>query len=259
MANPKLCEIIAVTAGKKGEAEKAVTEAYHKFQKGELFDGISRTYRPRAEDGEALPAESKQPQLRASDLIAESCKAWAELWDLTMTLDSGNCEAKGELLVSEDQKPYSLLSSIPVTTFLFLAKQLENVQTFISKLPTPDPAEVWEYDANADMLKTAPRQTARTKKVQKPLVLYPATVEHPAQTQLITEDVIAGDWSQILFTTRITAKEKNAMMERVQRLRDAVQAARERANAQEVKKHHIGRILLNYVFGPLAGKEGPKK
>lgn len=52
---PKLCEVIAVASGKKGDVEKAVTEIYHKFQKPDLFDGLQRTYRPRTDDGESLP------------------------------------------------------------------------------------------------------------------------------------------------------------------------------------------------------------
>ena len=250
MAKPKLCEIIAVVSGKKGEVEKEVTSTYHLFQKGELFDGITRTYRPRTEDGESLPSESKQPQLKAKDLVATASKRWAELFDLTLTLDSGNCVATADVEV--DGKTYA--HAVPVSTLLFLEKQLSNVHAFISKLPTPDPAEIWSHDAQQDMLATGVRQTARTKKVQKPLVLFPATPEHPAQTQLVTEDVIAGDWSQTLFTTRIPAQKRNEMLERVSKLQDAVKVARERANGIEVDKKKMGESLLGFVFGDLAKK-----
>ena len=250
MAKPKLCEIIAVVSGKKGEVEKSVTGVYHTFQKPELFDGLSRTYRPRTEDGEQLPSEGKQPQLRAKDLIAEGCKKWIELFDLTLTLDSGNCEAKSNVEVDGQV----VCVGVPVSTLLFLEKQLSNIHAFVSKLPTPDPAEVWVYDQQQDMLTTAVRQTARTKKVQKPLVLFPATKEHPAQTQLVTEDVVAGDWSQTLFTTRIPADEKNRMLERVTKLQDAVKVARERANSIEVEKRKMGEAFLGFVFGSLAKK-----
>ena len=73
-----------------------------------------------------------------------------------------------------------------------------DVKAFITKLPVPDPAEKWHYDSGQDCLATDPTQTARIKKVQKPIVLYDATEHHPAQTQLITEDVLVGDWTQIL-------------------------------------------------------------
>ena len=251
MAKPKLCEIIAVVSGKKGEVDKAVTESYHKFQKGELFDGLSRTYRPRTEDGEQLPPEAKQPQLRAKDLVVEACSRWSELFDLTLTLDHGNCLARGDIL-SDDGK--AIASDVPVSTLLFLEKQLANIHAFVNKLPTPDPAEVWKHDGAQDLLATAVRQTARTKKVQKPLVLFPATPEHPAQTQLVTEDIVAGDWSQTLFTSRIPASQKNEILDRVTKLQDAVKVARERANSIEVEKKKIGESVLSYVFGTLAKK-----
>ena len=66
MAKTKLNQVIAVVSGQKSEAEKALTEVYHAFQKGELFTGLARTYTPRnADDGDAKPPERKAAQ--ASD------------------------------------------------------------------------------------------------------------------------------------------------------------------------------------------------
>lgn len=248
MANPKLNEIIAIAAGRKGDVQKAVTEAYHKVQKEGLFDGLVRSYKPRTEDGEKLPAEQKFPQLRVRDLIAEAAGRWIDLFDITLTLDQGNTVARADIVVDEQV----LAKDVPVTTLLFLEKQLNDVKTFIVKMPVPDPAERWHFDQGQDSLATDPTQTARTKKVQKPIVLYDATEHHPAQTQLITEDVLVGDWTQILYTTRLPAQEKNAMLERVEKLQDAVKIARERANGIEVDKKKCGEALLGFVFGPTA-------
>jgi hypothetical protein len=224
-----------------------VTDLYHKLQKGELFDGLQRTYQPRNEDGEPLPPESKNPQLRVSDAVTSAAKAWQSLFDTIATLDSGNCTAFGELRFGG-----SYIPDVPVTTLLFLEKQLADIKTFVSKLPTLDPAETWSFDSSQSMHRTETKRTARTKKVQRPIVLFPATEQHPAQTQLITEDVIAGDWSQINYSTRITAKAKEEMLERVSILCDAVKTARERANATEIQRKEIGAALLTYVFGSLA-------
>jgi hypothetical protein len=243
---PKLNEIIAIASGRKGDVQKAVTDAYHKIQKEGLFDGLSRSYKPRTEDGERLPPEQKFPQLRVRDLIADASARWADLFDVTLTLDQGNCLAKADIVVDEQV----LAKDVPVTTLLFLEKQLAEVRTFVGKLPVPDPSERWHYDSGQDALATEPSQTARTKKVQKPIVLYDATEHHPAQTQLITEDVIVGDWTQILYTARVPAQEKNAMLERVDKLQDAVKIARERANGIEVQKKKCGEALLGFVFGP---------
>lgn len=256
MSNPKLNEIIAVATGKKGEVQKAVTETYHKIQKEGLFDGLSRTYRPREELGERLPSESKQPQLKVKDLVSNAAKAWKELFDIIFTLDHGNCIARSSVDVQiNEEQSRTLLTDVPATTLLFLEKQLKDVHTFVSKLPTPDPSEVWKFSKEQEMLMTDPTQTARTKKEQKALVMYPATEQHPAQTQLVTEDKIVGDWTQILYTTRIPANEKFAMLERIDKLVDAVKVAREKANSTQVEKKKMGDLLLSYIFGGFLQKK----
>jgi hypothetical protein len=243
MAKPRLCEIIAVVSGKKGETQKTVADLYHKLQKPDLFDGLQRTYKPRTDDGEKLPGESKNPQLKVRDAIAEAVSGWSELFDLVLTLDVGNCSAIGELTIGDKSYP------VPVTTLLFLQKQLEDVRTFVSKLPTLDPAASWIADPAQDMYRTEPHSTARTKKIQRAIVKYDATPEHPAQTEMITEDVVAGDWTQINYSTKLTAREKVEMLSRVGGLITAVKTARERANTIEVEKKTIGGALLSYVFG----------
>lgn len=249
MAKPKLCEIIAVVSTKKGAVEKAVTETYHLLQKGDLFDGLSKTYRSRREDGDALPAESKNPQLKVSDIVNKAAASWTELFDLMLTLDTGNCIAKGDINIEDAEgKVTCIAQSLPVSTLLFLAKQLENVQTFVSKIPTPDPAETWTYSSQQDMLTTAPRQTVRTQKVEEVLVLAQATKEHPAQAKTITKDVAAGDWTNILYTTKMPAKQKNEILGRINKLLDAVKIARERANSIEVDKKKMGEAILSFVF-----------
>ena len=58
---PKLNQIVAVVAGKKTRAEKEFGELNKAAQKPDLFVGLSRTYQPAEENGEALPAEQKFP------------------------------------------------------------------------------------------------------------------------------------------------------------------------------------------------------
>lgn len=244
----KLHEVIAITSGKKGEVEKAVTEAYHVAQKPELFDGLQKTYRPLEDGGERLPDESKRPQQTVAGLVAGAVDRWQELFDLTLTLDGGNQIAKADIEVDGQV----LAKDVPVPTLLFLEKQLADVKTFIGKLPTPDPAERWQLDANQGMLATEPSETHRTKKIAKAIVLYPATEQHPAQTQLVPEDVVAGYWRTIRYTTRLPADQKAAMLSRAGKLLDAVKVARERANGVEVQKRQIGGATLKYVFGDRA-------
>ena len=67
----KLNQIIAVEKGIKSRSFQELTEAHHALQKPALLSGISRTYRPRDEEGEQFPPESTRVQIKADEVIQE--------------------------------------------------------------------------------------------------------------------------------------------------------------------------------------------
>ena len=83
-------------------------------------------------------------------------------------------------------------------------------------------AEDWKSDPNSGLYRTEPTETHRTKKMQKPIVLYAATPEHPAQTQLITEDVIAGWWVLTRQSGAMPKPEKQRLQDRIDKLIQAI-------------------------------------
>lgn len=242
---PKLNQIIAITAGKKSQAHKTITEAYQNLQKTGLLEGISRAYRPKDEEGEPLPPEKKLVQLKVKGVIGEIAAVLTGLFDIVATQDAANCHAKANVVVDG----VALLREVPVTTLLFLEKQLVDIHTFVEKLPTLDPGEAWSYNADVDHFASEPYQTTRTKKALKNHVKAEATKEHPAQVETYTEDVVVGYWTTVKFSGSIPAKEKNHMLDRVRRLQEAVKSAREEANGMEVEPRTIGSAVLEYVFG----------
>jgi hypothetical protein len=241
----KLNQIIAVVSGKKSKAAKEITEIYHNLQKTAMFEGISRVYQPVDEDGETCPPEHKNVQYKVKDAIKSARDVLTELLDITATQDYANCKAVADVRVDGAV----ILEKIPVTHLLYLEKQLTDVHTFVSKLPTLDPAEKWTYSAESDSYASDKHSTNKTKKVMKNHVLYEATVQHPAQVQSFTEDVKVGEWQTIKFSSAIPASEKNKMLERVQKLQEAVKFAREEANSTEVESVKIGKRIFDYVFG----------
>ena len=242
---PKLNQIIAVTNGKKSRATKEFTEIHKELQKGELLLGISRTYQPIEENGETLPPESKNVQIKVTEKIKQARAVLTDLFDVVFTQDSANTEAKADVVV--DGK--TVVKDVPVTFLLFLEKQLTDLHTFVDKLPTLDQSEEWVYDSNKDFFATPATRTVRTRKVSKPIVLQPPTKEHPAQTQLVQEDITAGHWSTVKFSGAIPAKERNEMLARIDKLSDAVKFAREQANGIEVKNKTLGKEIFDYIFG----------
>ncbi|VTR95691.1 Uncharacterized protein OS=Myxococcus sp. (contaminant ex DSM 436) GN=A176_04436 PE=4 SV=1 [Gemmata massiliana] len=243
---PKLNQINAVVTARKGDAEKQITELYKLIQKEQLFTGRERTYRPLDEvNGQKLPPESQRVQQRADDLIRQAREKWTELWNLVLTQDTGNQSAKADVVV--DGK--AVLANVPITTLLFLDKQVNDLETFVSKLPTPDPAEEWAHDPNSGLLRSKANESLRTSKEPTVIVKYDATKEHPAQTELFTKDVPVGTWTQILYSGCIAADRKNAILARVRKLQDAIKVAKEQANLLEIERQKAAEALFGYVFG----------
>jgi hypothetical protein len=240
----KLCQIIAVCNGTKGRTQKALTEAHHKVQKDELLSGISRTYRPKDEEGDQLPPESKHVRFKVSDAISQATKALSELFAIVETQDRANTEAQADVVVDGEV----LRGQVPVTHLLFLEKQLVDLRTFIGKLPVLDSAEEWEYSPATGCYATPVHQTSRTKKVPRNHVKAEATKEHPAQVEMYTEDVIVGIWDTTKFSGAIPADERQGAIDRCEKLIDAVKMARELANSREVIDVEPHTAIFDYIF-----------
>lgn len=239
----KLCQIVAVSTGKKSRLEKERDTIYKQIQKAPLFDGLARTYRPLNEDGETFPPEKKNTQYSVKEAIDSFSEVMTDLLDCTATQDYANCEARADIKV--DGK--IIKEQVPVTQLMFLEKQLVDIQTFISHLPTLDPAETWKWDETAACFKSEPSVSNKTKKVMKNHEKAPATDKHPAQVEVFTEDVKIGEWTTIKFSGAIQAQVKNRMLSRVRQLIEAVKSAREEANQMEVKPVKIGGLLWDFI------------
>ncbi len=237
-------EIVAVEKGTKARASRALTDAYHAIQRGEKFNGLSRVYTPKDDDGDQLPAEGTLVQSNAEAIIKSVTAELVRLFDVVATKDLSNCDAFADIVV--DGKV--VVPNVNVATLLFLEKQLGDVRTFISKLPTLDPGQVWHYDAAVGVYATEPIATIKTKKVPRVLLKAEATDRHPAQTEVWHEDVPVGTWSTTKFSGALPADRVTTMLERVDQMLSAVQIARQKANTAEVTDKSVGRKVLDYVF-----------
>lgn len=240
----RLNQVIALVGGRKTAIQQLLTTIHHGW-KAERVSGMMRTYQPKHEDGERFPSENKVLQLRVRDELARVEAELADFWNLVGTQEISNTQAKGNIVVNGK----TLAAQVPVSTLLFLEKQLTDLATLIGNLPTLPVDRAWQLDADNRCYVSAPEQTVKTKKLQKPLVLYPATPEHPAQTQLITEDEAVGTWTTIHNSGAIPPAEQYEILRRVEKLREAVKMAREEANGAEALGAELGPALLGYIFG----------
>jgi hypothetical protein len=133
----------------------------------------------------------------------------------------------------------TLLAQVPVTYLLFLEKELVDMHTFVRKLPVLDASDSWTFDPSADTYATEPMQTVRTKKIPRNHVKAEATEHHPAQVEVYYEDVAVGYWRTVKFSGALPARRVNELLERVERLQQAVKFAREEANNLEVEEQKV--------------------
>jgi len=242
----KLNQVIAIEKGVKSRAHDIISEVYKTLQKPELFNGIVRTYRKKDDEGEDLPSEKKHIQFRVRDVLGAVRMTQSELFEVTAQKDLANATAKAPVVVNGQ----TILPELPVTTLLFLEKQITDMRALIAAIPVLDSSENWTLDANSGVFKTDPPvETHRTKKVARPIVLYDATDKHPAQTQLIQEDIIAGFWSTVRLSAAMPKPEKERIAERMEKLLIGIKQAREQANdADASKKPAIGFAIFEYLF-----------
>ena len=243
---PRLNQIVALVATKKGRAASVMAEQQSRITKSGLLDGIARQYQPKADDGEKLPSENKLVQVKAMEAFAAVAAEASEVFDLVLTQDYGNAQVLADVVVNGRK----LIEGCPVPYLLFLEKKLKEIEAFIGGLPTLDPGDVWKLDPVSDCYASTTKQTVHTRKTPKNHVKAVATAQHPAQVETYMEDVVVGYWNTTKFSGAIPAQEKNGMLARVRQIRDAVKMAKEDANGIEVRPLSVGNSIFGFIRSP---------
>lgn len=242
----KLNQIIAVEKGVKSKSYGELTELNKLVQKPQLFNGFSKVYEKKDEGSEDFPPEKVRVQYTVEDVLKSMERSMTELVQITARKDYTNCEAKADVVVDGAV----LVPKAPVSFLLFLEKVVTDFRTFANNLPVLDEADNWKFDTEAQLHKADVLKTHRTKKVQKPIVLYDATDKHPAQTQLITEDIVVGYWNTTKLSGAARKIEKALLVEKLDVLLKAIKEAREAANVQEeVSVPQISSKIFDYILG----------
>lgn len=242
---PKLNQVIAIEKGMKSTTESEITEAYHLAQKPEVFNGLIRVYEPKDELGEPLPPEQQTITMTAPNLTKMFSASLVKLFDITATKVYGNTKATADVIVDGT----TLLENVPVEYLLFLEKRLQDVATYLTKLPVLDPGVDWHFDENKGVFASEPTTTHRTKKVLRNHVKAEATDKHPAQVDVYTEDETVGYWKLTRFSGALPVPLRDQWRDRVRKLQAAVKFAREEANSLAVESVSTGDAVFNYLFG----------
>lgn len=241
----KLNQVVAAEKGIKQAVARDVTDVYQQLQKSAALTGISRTYRPKDEEGERKPAEYTKVQYTVAQAMVTVSERLTALFDVTATKETANCKAVADVTVDGKK----ILESVPIGYLLFLEKQLNDIHTVVRKLPVLDPSETWGYDENQECYITDPTETVSTKKIPRNHVVAAATKEHAEQVQVFTEDVIAGYWTTVKLSGALPGARVTALTRKVENLIAAVKSAREEANGIDAPPVHCGKKVFDYLFG----------
>ena len=241
----KLNQIIAIEKSVKSQSFQELTEAHQSLQKPALLAGISRTYRPKDEEGEQLPPESTRVQLKAQDVIRETTASLTRLFDVTATKDWANCVAKADVVVDGR----TLLRQVPATYLLFLEKQLVDLHTFVKKLPVLDASEAWSFDASTGRLCDGACADAQDEED----AAQPCQGGGDREASRAGRGVLRGRHCRLLAHGEILgalpAQRGNELLPACERLQEAVKFAREEANSIEVEDQKVGAAFFDYLFG----------
>jgi hypothetical protein len=252
MPSTYLHQIIAVERGVVSDTEKHLKEIRRVLEIGgdqNPLVGISRTYRPRDEEGVQYPPEYRKVQITVAELLLSAQETLTRLFDLKFTREYANCTARADVIV----EGVTLLEDVPAGYLLFLESQLTDLITkLIDKIPALNPAEDWHTDQalpNGVHATTARETTSRTR-VPQVQVLYEATAAHPAQVRPYETEQIVGYWSQVKMSGELPVSQVQAIRARAVKMLEAVRYAREAANGMVITNpREAGEVVLSYVFG----------
>lgn len=246
MTQTPLHQIVAIVKDRKTKAKAALTAAYQMFGKEALFTGLQKSYIPLSEENgvtETLPKEVKRIQSSVNEIFNNLKSGFIENIDIVATQDYGNTKAVADLTFGTNT-----IKDVPATHLLFLEGVVEDLITAINATPTLDPNERWTWNSNENSWWSEISATMRTKKTKRALVLAPATDKHPAQTQLIDDDVQTHRIETIKSSGAIPLVRKNEMLQRANKLLEEIKQARQRANQTAVTQQKFGDKLFDYIF-----------
>lgn len=241
---PLLSQVIGHATDSKKALKAILTDIYHRLQKASVYTGLTRTYQPMTEDGAQLPPESNMVQTTVTKELLAVREPLVRYLNDSIALNQGNTIALVDVVVNGE----IMFSKVPPTFLMELKKQLIELHTMISKLPTLDPSTQWQFNANSGVYVSSPMTTFKTQKTKRMMTLAPATDKHPAQVTTWDEDVAVGTWTKVDLSGAIPLPLRNSLVAKVVTLQTAVEDALSEANATKVKVFEGGQKVVEYLL-----------
>ncbi len=246
----KLHELLAVEGSLEQQANKVRTDLANTFEKKRhLFEEKRVIFKPSVETEHETVEVQSDIQSTVRQELNWISNHIIKAFDASYQVAEANTKARANVILDDDTETI-LLKDVPATALLELEKRIAEIHTLINSIPTLDPAKGFSLDtARTNIYKAREVVKIRTKKTNEVIVKYAATVEHPAQTELVPIDKPIGLIKEQESSGLITPSEKSILINRVEILGRAVRKARSRANEVEVdSSKKIGKVLVGYIF-----------
>lgn len=241
----KLHELLAINDGLKTTSIKLEKETMHTFvNKSSHFDGQVRTYQPRTEADETKPSENKPVVETVTKKLNYVLAHTIQAMNTAASIEATNQIANADFTL----KGKIVCANVPVTVLVQFENKLNSIRDMFDHIPTLDPTQSWKA-TDSDILETEPKIVQSGKKVLVPVVLAPATDKHPAQIEKTFEDKVAGEWTTVLKSGRISPLEKSRMLARLDEVIRELKQARQRANSAEVAKMEFAEQIFEFILG----------
>lgn len=233
--------------------ERKITGLYHDLQRPGYFEGVEGHYTPFADDAtdaDRLPPRRELIQRDTEQVVRDTAEAATISWDRTASIEFTN-----SLATTTVELPNGVVvENMTPTMLLWLEQQISYMLTELKAIPTLDPTVNWssERDTGHDAFVTEPVTTYRQAKVRKSHVLWEppdASYKQPAQVEAYTVDEPIGSWSTVRLSRAMPPRRKQELLDRLQKVHDAVKAARLKANETEIVNVKVGSAVWDYVLG----------
>ncbi len=252
----RMHEILAVEADKEGKFKKIVAETTKDFKdKQNLFGGFIRILEMFDEhDAEHGTEEHVALTTTVNERLDYTQKSIESYFDLLYQKEATNQLAKADIVVNGE----IIAEAVPATYLLGLEKRLTDLRKMYDNIPTLQVGVEWIKDdtQREGIFKTVhPEIRFKTKKKFQHQVLVPAQFPKdgeggqslPAQIEKWEDTVNIGKFTKIYWSGMLTSAQKSELLERFDKLIQAVKKARQKANTQEVVKEKIASKLMNFI------------
>jgi hypothetical protein len=242
----KLHELLAVEASVSGNYNRDLDETLKVMGRGDLFrrDTAKKEYFDAAEAEKLNTVETKEITTTVQDRLNWFSKAATNLYDVIAQKDATNQTATADVIIDG----VTVLTGLPATTLLTLETKLADLRKVYESTPTLPAGIAWQRNDQQNLWEAKEGVvTFVTKKTAKPVVLYEATKEHPAQVKEVFEDVPVAKITKTQMVGMLTSAEKATILGRLDSLLQAIKTARQRANTAPVVNVAIGNTIFAYL------------